>query len=420
VSLILIVADSVRNDALGCTRSSSSAPSELATWPVTPTVDRIAAEGAVFERVITAAPWTVPSLAAMLTGVYAHRLGLVKWEQPWPADHASLFDLGRRAGCEVASFVFDPEHLFSRVPAARVGGSSQDSAALLRWLDDHRGTPFLLFIHYWWTHIPYLAEPMTQSAWRLLTDQVLAAVRASQAARAGVQRLYAHAVEWFSEQWLPRLLASADLDRCWVAITADHGESWGERTPDCPPADVFDLHGNALHEEVLRIPWIVRPPGGMAPRRIAELVRSVDLMPTLAALLGWNDVRGEADLDGVDLSGVLRGEASVPRLDAVSVRNHDFLTRPELPREPEDLYGAFALTTDCWRQIWEPASGRRMAFDLCHDPGETRDVGNSGAQELERGWQRLREELDRARVGEWPEQNAAELRARLESWGYVE
>jgi arylsulfatase A-like enzyme len=414
------VADSVRHDALGCARSSWSSPWELAACPATPTVDRLAAEGAVFDRVITAAPWTVPSLAAMLTGVYAHRLGLVKWDQPWPADHASLFDVARHAGYEVASFVFDPEHLFSRVPEARVCGSSQDFPALLRWLDDHRAAPFFLLVHYWWTHIPYLARPMTQLEWRCLSDHVLEAVRASPAARAGVQRLYAHAVEWFSEQWLPRLLDSVDLDQCWVAITADHGESWGERIPARPPADVFDLHGNTLCEEVLRIPWIMRPPGGMSPRRVAGLVRSVDLMPTLAGLLGWKDEPGEAGCDGVDLSRAVRGEAAVPTLDAVSVRNHDFLTRPELPREPRELYGALGLTTDRWRQIWEPSTNRRMAFDLARDPAETRDVATTEAEQLERGWERLGEELERARVGEWPAQHAAELRARLGSWGYVE
>jgi hypothetical protein len=143
-------------------------------------------------------------------------------------------------------------------------------------------------------------------------------------------------------------------------------------------------------------------------------------MPTLAGLLGWSDEPGEPGRDGVDLSGALRGEAAVPTLDAVSVRNHDFLTRPELPREPWELYGAFALTTDRWRQIWEPATSRRMAFDLARDPAELCDLASSAAPELDRGWQRLGEELERARVGEWPEQHAAELRARLRSWGYVE
>jgi len=108
--VILIVADSLRNDALGCTGSQ---------WE-TPTVDRLASDGTLFERVISAAPWTVPSIAAMLTGIYSHRLGLAKWEQPWPEHHPTLFDLADQKGMKTASFVFDPTHLFRRVPSARV------------------------------------------------------------------------------------------------------------------------------------------------------------------------------------------------------------------------------------------------------------------------------------------------------------
>jgi arylsulfatase A-like enzyme len=212
--------------------------------PATPTVDGLASEGAVFERVITAAPWTVPSLAAMLTGVFAHRLGLVKWEQPWPADYVSLFGLAKTAGYEVASFVFDPKYLFSRVPQAHVKGSSQDTASILQWLQEHKGKPYFLLIHYWWTHIPYIASPMDTVGWRTVSDQVLSVLRAGPDARAGVQRLYAHAVEHFSEQWLPQILDAIELEQTWVALTADHGESWGERNPDCPPDTVFDLHGN--------------------------------------------------------------------------------------------------------------------------------------------------------------------------------
>ena len=276
MSLVLIVADSVRRDAFGCTRPSSAlsarSPFALDCAPATPTVDRLAREGAVFERVITAAPWTVPSLGAMLTGVYAHRLGLVKWEQPWPADYVSLFELALKAGYDVASFVFDPKYLFCRVPEARVVGSSQEPQTVFQWAQDHHGKPYFLLIHYWWTHIPYLARTMDTVGWRTVSDQVLSVLGAGPEARVGVQRLYAHAVEHFSEQWLPRLLEVIDLDESWVVLTADHGESWGERNPDHPPRNVFDLHGNDLYDEVLQIPLIVRPPGGMPERRLSASI----------------------------------------------------------------------------------------------------------------------------------------------------
>ena len=291
MSLIFIVADSLRHDHLGCTGGPVS----------TPTVDGLADSGALFERVISAAPWTVPSVASMLSGVNCHRLGLVQWEQPWRQDTPSLFDIARQAGYEVASFVFDPSFMFTSVPQAGVRGSSQDTTAVLDWIRQHRDDRYLLFLHYWWTHIPYVDLPMSTAAWRQGADHVLAALAAGAEAREGVKRLYRRAVERFSEQWLPRVLDAADLDTTWVLLTADHGESWGERPGDDPPADVFDLHGNALWDEVLRVPMIIRQPGGGEPQRLPGLSRTVDILPTLAELLGLVSVTPGADVDGVSL-----------------------------------------------------------------------------------------------------------------------
>jgi arylsulfatase A-like enzyme len=416
MSLVLIVADSVRHDAFSCCRGASArSPFALPCSPRTPTVDRLAAEGALFERTITSAPWTLPALGSMLTGVYAHRLGLARWDQPWPTDYESLFGLARQAGYEVASFVFDPDHLFSRVPEAGVCGSSQDTEGLLAWLRGHRRDKFFVLIHYWWTHIPYIDRPTSVPEWRLLTDEVLAALRSGPAARAGVQRLYGHAVERFSEVWLPRVLEALDLEQCWLSLIADHGESWGERG-DRAPGDVFDLHGNALHEEVLRVPWIVRPPGGMRGRRVPHLVRNADVMPTLAGLAGWQPPTDE--LDGKNLASVFETGVLDEPLDAISVRNHDCITTALRPRTPEELYTAFALTGPRWRQVWQPGTDRFQSFDLASDPGELCDLGSP--TELADGVHRLRSELCRARVGDFVDEQASAVASRLRQWGYLE
>ncbi len=426
MSLVLIVADSLRHDALSCSSNGSAGSPFGLPMPIsTPTIDGLADEGTRFERVITAAPWTVPSVASMLTGIYSHRLGLAKWEQPWPADHYSLFHLAREAGYEVASFVFDPKYLFRRVPEAQVCGSSQHTDRLLDWLREHRGDRFVVFIHYWWTHIPYVAKAMNTAAWRQVSDQVLKALRSGPAARAGVQRLYGHAVEQFSEVWLPQVLDALDLDDSWLVLTADHGDCWGERAPPTELKSVFDLHGSTLFDEVLRVPLIIRPPGGATAQVIEPLVRTVDLMPTLADLLDCSlppatAQPGEA-LDGVSLANCVRTGAAPPLLDAVSVMNRDFLEQPSLPSDPVELYSGVALTTTRFKQILEPKSGRRQAYDLVADPGEVTDISaEQNRDELETGWARLAAEMERARVGLWLEQDAELLRDRLRRLGYLE
>jgi len=422
MSLVLIVADSLRHDALGCTdHHRGRSPFGLPVAVRTPTIDALAAEGTRFDRVVTAAPWTVPSVAAMLTGVYAHRLGLAKWEQPWPADHDNLFLRARAGGYEVASFVFDPHYLLRRVPEAQVCGSSQDTAAVVKWLRAHRGQRFVLLLHYWWTHIPYVAKPMTAAAWKQVSDQVLEALRTGPAARAGVQRLYGHAVEQLSEQWLPQVLEAIDLDDCWVALTADHGDCWGERGLPANIRNVFDLHGSTLFDEVLRVPLIIRPPRGGPGQVIEGLTRTVDLMPTLADLLGLKPLPSPDDsMDGVSLANCVRQGAEPPALDALSVRNRDVVEAARLPTDPRDLYDGWALTTARHKQIVEPAAERRLAFDLEADPGELNPLGAPSDPELEPGWQRLTDELSRARVGLWLEQDAAQLRERLRALGYLE
>ncbi len=421
MSFILVVADSVRHDALGCAQLGPASRPHRIEPANTPTVDALADEGVLFERVITAAPWTVPSLASMLTGVFSHRLGLAKWEQPFPAEFANLFYQAKKRGLNVASFVFDPTHLFRRVPEAGVQGSSQDVASVVEWVREHRNAPYLLFVHYWWTHVPYVAQPMDTRAWRIVSNQVLAALRRGPAARAGVQRLYRHAVTQFSEDFLPRLLEAADLDTTWIAVTSDHGESWGEREQSARLRDVFDLHGTNLYDEALRIPLVIRPPGGTTGRRIPRLVRSVDFAPTFATLLDA-PIPEDDDIDGVDLAACITRDAPVPALEALSVASHDFVDAPELPEDPHDLYQAFALTTERLKLVRELRPERQLAFDLELDPAEQHDLGlrSECDDRLRPGWTRLEREIGRARVGDWLPQDAEVLRQHLRELGYLE
>jgi arylsulfatase A-like enzyme len=259
---------------------------------------------------------------------------------------------------------------------------------------------------------------MTIAAWRRLTDAVLVAVRAGGKAREGAKALYRYAVERFSEEWLPQVLDAVDLERTWVVVVADHGESWGERCGASAVRDVFDLHGNDLFEESLRVPLLLRPPGGTTPLRIEGLARTVDLLATLVELLDLGEA--PAGIDGVSLAASVREGRPAPAADAVSVRNRDFVDLPRLPDAPGDLWCGFALTTARHKLLWEPAAGSRRAYDLAADPGETTDVAARDAPLLEGGWRRLQEEAGRAVVGPLGGDDLARTTDRLRALGYVE
>jgi len=408
MSAVIIVADSVRADMLG----RPGGPAQ------TPFFDRLAADGVLFDAVISAAPWTVPSIAAMLTGVYPHRLGLVKWEQPWPSGRPTLFDLAAAAGAEVGSFVFDTAHLFRNVEAASVRGSSQDVPAMLGWFKERRGREFVAFVHYWWTHVPYVSRPMTVPVWKKVSDALLDAMRKSAATRAKAEGLYRLAVARFSEQFLPELLGALDLDATWLFVTADHGESFGARAETAALRDVFDLHGNTLYREVLEVPLLIRPPGGVGGRRVGGLARTVDLFPTAAALMGLGPV--PPDLDGTSLAPCVTDGARAPAAEAISVMNRDFVDLPELPQDPDDVWCGYALTTLERKLILDTRTGTRRAYDLTSDPGETIDIADADTRTLAPLFARLDRERARAVVGDVLPGDAARIRERLRRLGYLE
>jgi arylsulfatase A-like enzyme len=67
----------------------------------------------------------------------------------------------------------------------------------------------------------------------------------------------------------------------WVIVTADHGESFGERP------GVF-WHGTSLYDSQLRVPLLIVPPrGGLAPRVVSAAASLRDLPATIADVLGY-------------------------------------------------------------------------------------------------------------------------------------
>ena len=79
-------------------------------------------------------------------------------------------------------------------------------------------------------------------------------------------------------------------DNTILCVIGDHGEAFGEHG--------FFAHERIGFEEALRVPWVIRAPSLIAPRtRITEPVSSVDLVPTLLSVLGF-------DIANVGLDGV--------------------------------------------------------------------------------------------------------------------
>ncbi|HEY3188856.1 MAG TPA: sulfatase-like hydrolase/transferase, partial [Solirubrobacteraceae bacterium] len=236
----------------------------------------------------------------------------------------------------------------------------------LHWLDRRPGTRFALFLHYLDTHTPYRppaadAAPFADPGHRGQVGAEFGDVAGARAGRydAGdrtqIVALYDGALH-FVDRELGRLLdglaSRGLLDSTLVIVTADHGDEQWEH------GSFF--HGQSLYDELLHVPLLVRLPGAAhAGAVIAEQVRSIDIVPTIAEALA---LPAAAGFQGASLLPLVAGTGSAtPRPLFARAAN------PELPYR-------FAVRTPAHKLILTVGSGLEELYDLRADPRETHSL----------------------------------------------
>lgn len=97
------------------------------------------------------------------------------------------------------------------------------------------------------------------------------------------------------------------LANALVMATSDHGDMFGEHG--------LWTHGNALYEEVLRVPLLMRYPGVIAPGLVVNApVQNMDLMPSI---LDWAGIPIPTEVQAVSLRPLAEG-GGMPARDIFS------------------------------------------------------------------------------------------------------
>lgn len=396
-----------------------------------------------FDGLIAAAPWTAPSVATIMTGLYPpeHGFGtarLRKSGRPLRRLSRSATTLAQSlgvAGYRTVGIVTNPLlHPVSgigrgfqdyellggpttKLPLltvlARVGcirrefyqGAGAVRQRLERRLGDlSDGSPVFLWLHLMDPHYPLHrhrdllplpdaeALPRDERLYRDETRYALAEVVRM------MEMLKTHGL-WD--------------DACFVLLS-DHGEMFPSDGHVAPGAPKVYGHGHALYGELMRVPLVIRPPGGLgSERRIGVLASQADLHDTIADLLGLDLPRIAGDR--VSLAPWLG-----PELPAAGA-----------PRRAYALIGA--------NQVGPPLRGVRTEtrkliqypedpfpdelYDLSADPGEHHDLAHAASEQLAElrelltvTWSRL----DLVDDDSGPVEFDDETRQRLKALGYLQ
>lgn len=413
-NVILISVDTLRADRLNAYG--------YAARSVSPALDRLAADGVLFERHIASSPWTTPSHLSLLTslqpsahGVTAsfsrlsHALRSGADVDRLADEHETLAEALSRRGYVAAAFTggatMDPrlgfDQGFASYDTSMAKLNERNFAALVEWIGAQRERPFFLFWHTFEVHAPYLHDdfairelPEPKAA---LLAETLASARQSTSERLPSPKVVRHALKVQGllkrsvcaalydagirsvDSWIGRLVAQlardGHYDRTIIVVTSDHGEQLGERAgPGGNPGRdgrSYNAHGGTTYEEMIHIPLILKLPGqAQAGKRVASISRAIDVMPTILDVLGVAD--GPAAMQGASLR-TLWEEPRVEAREALS----EALSRPTESKSLRTQRHKYVLS-------FEPAGQDRFAiparpervelYDLLDDPGEMRNL----------------------------------------------
>jgi len=394
-NVVLVTVDSLRADHCGFHGYGRE---------TTPTLDRMADEGLVFENAIAPGTGTPDSMPAIFTGQFpiggevrspdgdsndnviaAHmaaretipeRLSRLGYRtaaftpNPWTSRY-----YGFEAGFDRFVDFFDEDRtraLFERILDGRAVPGLSELRLLMSWFQrentfrpwesfyddvvdwiDETDEPYFVWVFLLDVHFPYLVPSTyrTQSLWSVahsnlqlyLEDQNTAYDRKT---RCRLRRAYDDAVR-YTDDFFATLLSDIDTDDTTVVVHADHGEGLGEH-------DSYG-HQDVMYEELVHVPLLVY--GNDIGGRYSPPLSLVDLPDTLTA--------------------IARGQSPVPDRDAATV-----------PVSPWQTLSA--LRGRRWKYVRDDDANTEHLYDLATDSEETTTATDQASPLLDVFGDRLR------------------------------
>jgi arylsulfatase A-like enzyme len=434
----------------------------------TPNIDRIAAEGAIYEQAISPAPWTLPAVASLFTGLYASQHGTHASHQYLDTHFLTLAELLRSRGYRTALFPnvvwidepfglhrgFDTyglpgrlplfDRLFKRVTIIekayrRLFGRPYESATrdtnrrIKEWLttEFEDGVPFFINVHYGNPHLPHrFREPYTalflghlgaeakkvnQDPHRYMAGQANMTEEDFEILKALYDGEIAY-LDSMLNQVFELLRERGILDDTLLIITADHGENIGDHG--------LMAHQYCLYDTLIHVPLIIRYPRLFAAgHREKSQVQTHEIFTTIMDILGIekeevvNDVRGRSLIPAKIAAQPLPfaiSEDPAPNLAPFRRKCPGF--------DPSKFDRRLrAVRCDGYKYVWA-SDGRHELYNLVKDPHELENLIQTQAEKAEALQEKLDnwlESIDQPESGEMTLEVDDEIKDRLKALGYL-
>ena len=352
----------------------------------TPNLDRMAAEGIVFDSFYASANVCTASRGGLLTGRYPIRLGLVddvarptndihlseteitiaealkgegyntaifgKWHlgsrvEWYPLNHGFDEFYGALHSNDMAPFQLYRDDQIIEDPVDQTTLTQRYTSEALRFIEQNKDNPFFLYIPHSFPHVPlFVTEEFEgQSSAGLYGDVV-------------------ETIDWSMGQILKKLKELGIDENTMLIFTSDNGP-WFEGS-----SGQFRNRKGTSWEGGLRVPFIARWPS-IIPRnqRNSHAAMNIDVLPTILDFAGVS-LSSETPPDGRSLRGVLTNGEGSP---------HDYLYLFNNDRIAAVRSGKWKLVVETFYRTGVPSfdnpnsyyAPNGLLFDLEKDPSET-------------------------------------------------
>lgn len=395
-NLIMIAVDTVRWDTWWIPERSESSD-EFSAW---------ARNSQVLSRAVSAAPWTVPSVSTVLTGLYPSQHGGGLFDRPVanldqdipsaingavPTLAEILAAVGLKTVAVSAHPWFDANYGLERgfEKLYLKSGAEQVTRRGLRWLDEKspEDSPYFLYLHYMDAHDPHLDLSASRAAVEKMTKPLRARLLATAPKRACADPEGAMCVRYLRyaqatlelrasiAQLLEELRARGALEDSIVVLYSDHGEEFHDhydrgaaRAVD--PRGFYGFgHGQSLYQEQLHVPLMIWHPD-LEGLEMSTPVSLVDIVPSVAEWMGIS-LPDQVEYPGRSFARLVDGEAATAfawneeslRFSASHERE---LYASGIAYGPEQM----AVISEGFKLIWHEADNAREFYNLAEDPRE--------------------------------------------------
>ncbi len=289
--IILVCIDTLRTDRMGCYGSYLG---------LTPALDSLAEESVRFENCQSASPWTLPSVASVITGRYPGMTGATRDTEYLHGGEHTLAEVFHETGFRTASIIQNRYTsrecgFFQGYDAENDGNPTADlvTDSAIKWVDTLKDDDFFLYIHYFDPHVPYTPPEPYLSRYRMGRGRwpVGFPMEDVHPLRTGelvpteeeilqLEGLYNGEIA-FNDHEFKRFVDHLKEIGIWddtaIVLYADHGEEFWEHGGS--------LHGRTVFQEVSHVPLFFKFPGfGTGVRE--DPVSLVDIFPSILDYAG--------------------------------------------------------------------------------------------------------------------------------------